>query len=519
LHDNHKGSYRWAVLGIIMSGTFMAILDSSIVNVVLPHIMSAFGVNRQQIEWVSTSFMISMAVVMPLVAWLVHRFGHKSLYLTSLTLFTIGSALCAFAWNYNVLIISRIIQAVGGGAIQPVGMAIIADLFEPHERGKALGIWGTGVMIGPALGPTLGGYLTDWFNWRTIFSVNIPFGIITVIAGLILMRKEDRRGAAPKFDIWGFTFLSMFLICTLLALSKGQEKGWMSPYISTCWIIAVVGIVMFLAVEATVKQPILDLGLFRYRNFTISMILGVFRAVGLFTTVFLLPIFLQNYVGYSTIQTGLWMMPGAIVVGIMMPISGRLSDRFAPAGLTIIGAALTGYSMLLYGYLDPLSSAGAIIGPQIIRGIGLALMMSPLLTAAINSVPTSKVPIVSSFLNIAQSVGGSFGIAITNTIVTNSITGHAIRIGEQIGPGSLALQNLAARGGLGAGLHTYTTMQANLPATSTALILKTAMIKANVMGFQNGFVVGGLIVLACIPLCFFLEPSAHHGKKEKVMME
>ena len=195
------------VLGIVMMGTFMAILDSSIVNVALPHIMSAFGVNRDKIEWVSTSFMIAMAVAMPLVAWLLNRLGHKILYLSSLAIFTIGSAMCAFAWDYDVLIVSRIIQAIGGGAIQPVGMAIVADLFEPEERGKALGIWGTGIMIGPTLGPTLGGYLTDYFTWRTIFSVNIPFGIITILTGLLLFRNEKSNAPKHSFDKWGFIFL------------------------------------------------------------------------------------------------------------------------------------------------------------------------------------------------------------------------------------------------------------------------------------------------------------------------
>ena len=505
--------YRWTVLGIIMMGTFMAVLDSSIVNVVLPHIMSTFGVNREQIEWISTSFMISMAVAMPLVAWLLNRLGHKTLYLTSLAIFTLGSALCAIAWNYDIMIISRIIQAVGGGAIQPVGMAIVADLFEPEERGKALGIWGTGVMVGPTLGPTLGGYLTDYFSWRTIFSVNIPFGIITILAGLILFRNEKSKAPKFPFDKWGFVFLSMFLICSLLALSKGQAKGWTSQYILTLFSIAFTGLVMFIATEATVEHPILDLGLFKYRNFSLCLSLSVYRAVGLFGGLFLLPIFLQSFGGYTTIQTGLWMMPGALTVAFMMPFSGKLSDKYPPSTLVVIGAVLTGISMILYGYLDPLSGAFTIIGPQVMRGIGLALMMSPLMTAAINSVPRDKIPTASIFLNISQSVGGSFGIAIVNSFVTNSVTRHSIRIGEIIGPLTNEYQRAIYQNPFPGIVHAYTSIQSNLMSTKVSLALTTIYNKANVLGFENGFVFGGLIVLSSIPLCMLLKPAPHHEKK------
>ena len=192
---------RWGVLGIIMLGTFMAVLDSSIVNVALPHMMSTFGVDREQIEWVATGFMMASAVVMPFVGWLTNRVNYKVLYLGSLVVFTLASAACALAWSYESLIIARILQALGGGAIQPIGMAIVAELFEPHERGKALGIWGMGIMAGPAIGPTLGGYLTDAYSWRTIFSVNLPVGALTLIAGMIVMRPLRAQGAKRPFDL------------------------------------------------------------------------------------------------------------------------------------------------------------------------------------------------------------------------------------------------------------------------------------------------------------------------------
>jgi DHA2 family multidrug resistance protein len=505
-------SYRWVVLGIIMMGTFMSILDSSIVNVALPHMMSAFGVNRDKIEWISTAYMLSLAVSMTLVGWLVKRFGHKALYLTSLTIFTLGSATCAFAWSYHAMIGSRIIQAIGGGAIQPVGMAIVSELFEPKERGKALGIWGTGVMIGPAIGPTLGGYLSDWFNWRSIFSVNLPFGVITLLAGLLIMKhdKPSSDNAAP-FDFMGFLFLSMALIGGLIAFADGQDKGWDSRYILTCFAFAFVGLVMFIAIELSVPHPLFDLRLFRFRNFSLGMGLTIFRAVGLFGGVFLLPIFLQNLAGYTTIQTGLLMMPGAIVIGIMMPIGGHLADRYGPRGLVTLGVVITGLSLLLYGRLDPSMTKTMIIVPQMIRGIGLALMMAPLITASINAVPQHQIASASSLLNISQAVGGAFGIALLNTCVTNLIHVHTVRLGEMTGLQPELFMRLARQA--------VTIMHSHAPAIATgnsetilAITGKMIARQASILGFDNGFMIAGFIVLASIPLSIMLKPLAHHSK-------
>ena len=483
----------------------MSILDTSIVNVALPHMMSELEVNRNQIEWVATGFMLATAVSMPLVGWLVGRMGHKKLYLGSLTLFTIGSALCALAWNYDSLIVARVIQAAGGGAMQPVGMAMVAELFPPEERGKALGIWGTGIMIGPSIGPTLGGYLTDVFNWRSIFSVNLPLGVITLVLGLLLM-KSDRKDVNQQvsFDKWGFIFLSLALIAGLLAMSKGQEKGWDSTYIRTCFSLAVIGITLFIAIETVVDHPLLDLKLFRYRNFTLSMLLAIFRAVALFGGVFLLPIFLETLVGYTTIQTGVLMMPGAVVIGIMMPVAGRMADRHNPRWMVFFGSVLAGFSLLLYGYLDPLSSKTMLIGPQLIRGMGLAFMMSPLMTAAINSVPQAQVATAASFLNVSQRVGGAFGIALLNTFVTDQIRYHAIHLGELVGNSTESLRQWVEQGARVSLSNSHGILATN-QFKGMALAIREIYLRSRVLAFENGFVLAGLILLMSLPLCVLLQ--------------
>jgi len=513
--DRALRANRWGVLGIIMLGTFMAILDSSIVNVALPHMMSTFGVDREQIEWVATGFMLTSAVVMPLVGWLTSRISYKALYLGSLLIFTVASALCAMAWSYESLIAARILQAMGGGAIQPIGMAIVAELFEPHERGRALGIWGVGIMAGPALGPTLGGYLTDAFSWRTIFSVNLPIGVITLLAGMIVMRPLRARGAKRPFDVFGFSFLAMALIAGLTALSNGQEKGWQSNYVHICEAFAVVGSVMFIAIELAVEHPLLDLRLFLIRNYLLSILLAVFRAVGLFGSVFLFPIFLQNLMGYTPVQAGLWMLPNAVAVGLTMPLAGRLTDRYGPAILTFIGCILVGSSLIQFGRLDPMSRWPLLVLPQFTRGAGLALMMAPLMAAALNAVPRHELPMASSFLNVSQNVGGSLGIALLNNFVTNSIHIHAVRLGEVL---PMESQGLDIRLGLRAMLLVFRHEPGlmALPQARVAFAASQGIArKALVLGFENGFVLGGLIVLAAMPLCLLLKPSAHHIREEE----
>ncbi|MGD1029515.1 MAG: DHA2 family efflux MFS transporter permease subunit [Opitutaceae bacterium] len=506
---------RWGVLGIIMLGTFMAVLDSSIVNVALPHMMSTFGVDREQIEWVATGFMMTSAVVMPLVGWLTNRINYKVLYLGSLLLFTLASGACALAWSYESLIVARVLQALGGGAIQPIGMAIVAELFEPHERGKALGIWGMGIMAGPAIGPTLGGYLTDAYSWRTIFSVNLPVGVLTLLAGMIVMRPLRAQSTKRSFDLFGYVFLSMALVASLTALSNGQIKGWHSDYIHVCEAITVVGLVMFIAVELTVEHPLLDLRLFIIRNYMLSILLAIFRAVGLFGSVFLFPIFLQNMMGYTPVQAGLWMLPNALAVGLMMPLAGRLADRYRPSVLAGTGCVLVGASLLIFGRMDPLSQWPMLVLPQIGRGAGLALMMAPLMTAALNAVPSVEVPMASSFLNVFQNVGGSLGIALLNTFVTNSIQIHAVRLGEAF---PVESQRFGVRLGLRA-MGVVFHHEAGLVANPQNKILFAASEgitrRAAVLGFENGFVLAGLILLAGIPLCLLLKPFAHHLKEEE----
>ena len=292
--------YRWRVLGVVMLGTFMSALDSSIVNVSLPNMMASFGASVDDIEWVVTGYMLGFSTFMPLTAWLRDRVGYRVLYIASLAVFIAGSALCGIAPNLPALVLARVIQAFGGGAITPTGLAMIAEVFPPKERGRALGLWGVGVVVGPAFGPTLGGYLTETLGWRSIFNINLPIGIVGLLAASRILRVDKPHAQTSRgFDLPGFVLLTTFLVAALLGLSNGNREGWSSSYVVTCALVTSVSFVLFLAVESIVSARILDLGLFRSPQFTVAMVVTAARSVALYGGIFLLPLFLQDLMGRS----------------------------------------------------------------------------------------------------------------------------------------------------------------------------------------------------------------------------
>jgi EmrB/QacA subfamily drug resistance transporter len=340
--------YKWTVMGIIMLGIMMATLDSSIVNVSIPKIMADFGSNIDDIEWILTGYMLAFATLMPLTGWLRDRIGYKKIYVGALFIFTLGSVLCGMAWNLPTLILARVIQAVGGGAMQPTGMALLTELFPPKERGRAMGMMGIGIILGPAIGPTLGGYLTDYFGWRSIFMINLPIGIIATFAAMeLMMNDEPHRMVKKPFDFWGFGFLGVFLVGALLGMSQGNKEGWTSIYILTCFTSAVLGFIGFMLVELHVDNPIIDLSLFKIPTFAAASAITVARSIGLFGSLFLIPVFVQQQMGMTSLQSGLLMLPSSIFMAFLFPVVGGLADKVGPRTPSIIGCIIVAYSLYL----------------------------------------------------------------------------------------------------------------------------------------------------------------------------
>ncbi|WP_157048906.1 DHA2 family efflux MFS transporter permease subunit [Syntrophomonas palmitatica] len=320
---------QWSVISVILIGTFMAVLNGSIVNVALPKIMAIFNATSDSIQWVLTCYLMTLGVVMPVTGFMADRFGYKRMYFIALALFTAGSAICGLAWSINSLIAARIIQAIGGGIMTPLGMAFVYRVVPRNKIGLVMGVWGIAAMAAPAIGPTLGGYLVEYVSWRLIFYVNVPIGIINlVLSSILLSETESIKG--KHFDFTGLISSIIGLFCLLLALSQGSKHGWGSPYIVSLFAVAATALSIFVYNELTHPEPLLELRLFKDFQFTVSTLIGITLNIGMFGGMFLFPLLLQSVLGQSAMKTGLIVFPSAIATAVMMPISGRIFDRYAP---------------------------------------------------------------------------------------------------------------------------------------------------------------------------------------------
>jgi EmrB/QacA subfamily drug resistance transporter len=496
--------YKWEVLGVVLVATLMAALNQSIVNVSLPYIMADFGSPLDDIEWVITGYMLAFATLMPLTAWLREHIGYKRLFAGSLFVFTLGSFLCAMSWNLPSLVAARVLQALGGGAITPTGLAMISEVFEPYERGKAIGYWGMGAIVGPAFGPTLGGYLTDFFGWRSIFSMNLPIGIPCILLALALLREDKPSEHSHKhpFDLEGFFFLSVFLVSFLLALSQGEEKGWTSSFIYTCWGLSITGFVGFIVVESLTPHGILDIRLMKSPIFSACMLVVSARSLALFGGVFLLPLFLQQVMGFDEIQTGLILLPGSLLLALMMPIAGWLSDRIGPLWPSLIGLLGIAYFMYSFRTLDINTSVWNLLAPQLIRGVAIALLITPVMVTALNCVPKYQAGMASAMMNLIQQVSGSVGIGILGAVLSHRTVfhqGQAASAWSPLGPASQqALARVAER------LHSLGLSHSDSLKGASVVVAKHIFQMTSVAGFEDAFLVGAVIVLSAILPALFL---------------
>jgi len=423
--------YRWLALIAVIVGAFVAILNNSLINVAIPKLTNVFGSTTDRIQWVLTGYMLASGVIIPISGYMGDRLGYKKFFIISLSVFTAGTLLCAVAWSDTSLIVARIIAGLGGGVIMPISMSIIYKIMPREQIGMALGLWGISAMVAPAVGPTLSGYLIEWFNWRFLFIINIPVALLAIVLVSVLL-KETERIEGREFDTWGFVLAAVSAGTLLYALSNGQSKGWTSFEIVALLFISFWSFVFLLWVETGKEHPIIDLSLFKNFTYTLSVISASLVTVGLFGGVFLTPIFLQNIQGVSAIDTGIILIPQAVAMAVMMPVAGRLFDKVGviPLGLT----GLTLMSVMTYELhrLTVDTSFGWLETVLAIRGIGIGLCMMPLSTAGMNAVAPQQVGNASSLSNLIRQVAGSFGIAVLTAIMQQRAALHAQHISESV---------------------------------------------------------------------------------------
>jgi DHA2 family multidrug resistance protein len=512
-NNNRDKDYKWWVLVIVMISGFMSVLDSSGMNIALPHFMVAFGVNMEQVEWITTAYMLAFAIFILLATWIKNVIGLKQTFLFGLIFFVLGSFLCSFAWSLDSLIFFRMIQAIGAGAITPIGVTMLSEVFPKEERGFALGMWGAGITVAPAIGPALFGYIIDHIGWRALFYINIPIGILTLFwAFTVLKPSKSNLAYYKKFDFIGFITFSLFVSTLLVALQKGQEKGWSSDYILRLLIISYFSFLSFMITEFMVKRPIMDLSIFRNYNFTMSNIMGITRSVALVGSGFLMSMFFQNIMNYSATTAGMMVIPQALALSVSMPFAGKIADKIGSKPPLIAGTLLTAVSLYYFRYLSVFSSYEFIFADLILRGCGIGFMMAPLTNSAINSLEPEQVNLGSGILNLIIRIGSSISIAMMGTIVENRADFHmSVYAGSAVYHSPLwdAALNKIKVYAVDKGSSFYNAAIASKAAFIGDYMKRWAAINA----YDDAFLIAALLVFASIVPAFMLRNVIYRKSK------
>ncbi len=510
---------KWIVTITVMIGTIMAALDSSIVNVALPYMRGSLGASIEEITWVATGYILSTVIVMPIIGMLSARFGRKNFYLVSIVSFTISSMLCGMAWNLTSMVIFRIIQGIGGGALIPVSQAILRETFPPEEQGMAMGLYGFGVVLGPAFGPTIGGWLTDHYSWPWIFYINVPIGIINVL--LVMRYIHDpsylvrERG---KIDALGLGLMTVGLGSLQIMLEKGEQEAWFeSDLIRYLLLAALAGIILFIWRELTCDRPAVDLRILKDVNFASGSLIGGFLGMGLMGSLFLLPLFLQQLLGYPALDSGLTQMPRSLAMAIAMPLGGRLYNKTGPRLLIGSGLVVTAISFFQLSRLSLAVGFWDVFFPQFLQGIGFGLIFVALSTAALSTVEKRSMTAAAGLYNVVRQVFGSVGIAIAASQLTKAMTTYHAVLAEKVTAYNLpatAWVQAAAGGMEGQGADAFTGRQMALTLLDGELTRQAGM-----LAYNHLFLLVTSLFIISFPLIFFLKSSKKSEKMGEIIAE
>ena len=500
-------SYKWLVLFNVMLTTFMAVLDSTVVNTGLPVIMGTLGASMNSAEWILTGYMLSMATILPAAGWLSDRFGYKRLFIFSLVVFTIGSFMCGNSTAIGELVFWRIFQGIGGGLLMPVGMAVVTTVFPVEQRGMALGFWAIASAASVSFGPLIGGYLVDDLNWNYIFFVNIPIGVFSIIYTMIV-QQEYKTGIRQKFDIPGFVTSAIFLPVFLYGLSEvtssTNTRGWSSPLVLGCMWVAAVSFVLFIYTELTVKNPMINLKIFKDHNFSLANLIVFIFGVGMFGSTFLIPLYMQDSLGYSAYQTGLFFLPVGFLQAVASPLAGNAARWVNPKVVIVLGLLLLCSSFYMNYSFSFLTDKWYIMVSLYLRGVGLGILYPPLLNVSLRMISNQQMAQASSVTNIVRQIGGSFGVAMFSHLLSQRRTFHTERYHEAIAYSEQTYTNVvdglrhffSASGGLG---------HAESVSYAKRYILEHVDMEAYISGIDDVFFVAFVTTLLALIPMFFLK--------------
>jgi DHA2 family multidrug resistance protein len=502
----------WAIALTVTIATFMEVLDTSIANVALPHIAGSLGASQDEATWVLTSYLVSSAIVLPISGWISNRIGRKRFYMTCVALFTICSLLCGLAPSLLTLIVARILQGAAGGGLAPSEQAILADTFSVEKRGQAFAVYGMAVVVAPAIGPTLGGWITDNFNWHWIFFINLPFGILSLWLSNRMVEdpphvKARKREKSPV-DFLGLGLVASGVGCLEFFLDKGQEKDWFSdPAITTVAIIAVVLLVAFVFWEWQHPDPIVDLKLLKNRNFGTAVFLQFILGMVLFGSTVLIPQYLQTLLGYSAQRAGMVLSPGGFVLMFMMLVAGRTLGKMDPRLMVSLGYIATAAGLYNLTRLSLDTSFGTATTWRMLQVIGLPFVFIPISTLNYVGVPRSKSNQISSLSNVARNLGGSAGTALLTTFLARTAQTHQTQLAANAVPGSLPYENYI--GSITHILRSSGMGAAQAGQYAMGMAYRQMLRQAAMLSYQNAFALLSGVILCLAPLPFIMRlPTA-----------
>ncbi len=518
---------KWLVTVSITFGTLMGAIDASIVNVAVPHLTGSLGVTIEQITWVTTGFVIATVMVMPLTGFLARMFGQKRVYLFCLILFGVGSALCGFAHTLPLLVFFRVIQGFGAGALQPTEQAILRQTFPPQEQGMAMAVFGMAVVLGPAFGPTLGGYIVDNYSWPWIFFINIPVCIVSLIMVTRFVHEpEDVRAAQhamaerqrKNLDWSGIAMLIIGLGTMQYVLEEGNRNDWFeSGQIKIIMLVAVVSLILLVIRELSAAYPAVDFSLFRDMVFTSGTLIGAVMFAMLMTVTFLLPLYMQTLLGFTATQSGLALMPRSLTMLVVMPIVGRIYNKVSPRTVVAFGILLFAYSAWLMGHYTLATSSQGIVNVLIIQGVAFSCLFIPLTTMALSTIPRHRMADATGLNSLLRQTGGSIGLAVFATLLSR----NALRMRDTMiasvttsRPEVMARMQSIQRMLMGRGMDS-----AAAQSTAARMIDGSLRQQAMVLAFEKMFMLAGIAFLCVLPLVLLLKAPALTGEKIDVHVE
>lgn len=498
------GASKWVIAVAVALGALLEVIDSSIVNVGLTDMQASLGATVTQISWVVSSYAIANVIILPLSAWLGHRFGKKRYFVFSLLGFTAASVMCGLSTTLMMLTISRVLQGLFGGGLLAKAQTILFETFPREEQAAAQGFFGAIVIAGPVIGPTLGGYLVTNVGWRWMFFINLPVGIGAVMMCQFALPAD---GALPKKQPIDWTSIALLAIgigAFQIFLEEGYSEDWFdSPLIVGCAIAAVFGLALFVVRQLESDHPVVDLRVLRYRSLAAGSVLSIVVGIALYGALFALPLFASSVLHYTAQEVGLMLFPGAIASAVSMPIASKLVKKYDPRILLAIGGAILGCAVVWLGMLTPTTSASDLFWPLLVRSFGSILMFLPLSMAALGTIPKAEVAAATSFYNLTRQLGGSIGVAILSTLLGTRNAFHRGVLVEKLAvtdPDVQARLQSFTQGMIAKGADVVTAKQ-----RAYAILDGQTMLQASVLSFNDMFIVTSILIFASIPLAFILR--------------